>query len=139
MDFVEAVRPHQCTFVPDSAEQATSDHGWRLPADGERLRPVIAAAHALGVRVSLFMDPEPERDGGGARNRRRPRRALHRALRAAHGTARLAEVLATYIAAAEAALRVGLGVNAGHDLNRANLTDFLRPSPACSRCRSATR
>src|SRR5215212_8958113 len=59
MGFIEAVRPHQCTFVPDSAEQATSDHGWRLPADAERLRPVIDAAHALGVRVSLFMAPEP--------------------------------------------------------------------------------
>ena len=53
------MRPQQCTFVPDSAEQSTSDHGWRLPADAERLRPVIAAAHALGVRVSVFMDPDP--------------------------------------------------------------------------------
>jgi len=58
MGFVERVRPHQCTFVPDSVEQSTSDHGWRLPADEDRLRPLIDAAHAVGVRVSLFIDPD---------------------------------------------------------------------------------
>jgi pyridoxine 5-phosphate synthase len=61
---------HQLTFVPDSVEQSTSDHGWNLPADSERLRPLIEEAHALGARVSLFMDPLPEAmahaRGGGA-------------------------------------------------------------------------
>lgn len=51
--------PHQVTFVPDSVEQATSDHGWDLLRDGERLRPLIDELHGLGVRVSLFMDPQP--------------------------------------------------------------------------------
>ena len=59
MEFVRELRPHQCTFVPDSEGQSTSDHGWNLPADAERLRPLIAEAQALGVRVSLFMDPVP--------------------------------------------------------------------------------
>jgi pyridoxine 5-phosphate synthase len=59
MDFVRAVRPHQVTFVPDSVGQFTSDHGWDLGVDGERLRPLIDEARALGVRVSLFMDPCP--------------------------------------------------------------------------------
>ena len=59
MDFVRAVRPQQCTLVPDSEGQFTSDHGWDLAADGERLRPLIDEAHALGVRVSLFMDADP--------------------------------------------------------------------------------
>ena len=44
MDFVREVRPHQCTFVPDAEGQSTSDHGWDLGADGERLRPLIAQA-----------------------------------------------------------------------------------------------
>jgi pyridoxine 5-phosphate synthase len=46
--------------VPDSEGQFTSDHGWRFPQDAERLRPLIAEATPLGVRVSLFMDPDPE-------------------------------------------------------------------------------
>ena len=60
MDFVRQVRPHQVTFVPDSQGQFTSDHGWTFPDDAERLRPLIAECRALGVRVSLFMDPVPE-------------------------------------------------------------------------------
>jgi hypothetical protein len=60
MDHVRQLRPHQATFVPDSEGQFTSDHGWDFPADAERLRPVIAETRALGVRVSLFMDPRPE-------------------------------------------------------------------------------
>ena len=59
MDFVRELRPHQCTFVPDSVEQSTSDHGWQFPQDAERLSPLIDEARALGVRVSLFMDPIP--------------------------------------------------------------------------------
>src|SRR5271165_1497957 len=59
MDHVRAVRPQQCTFVPDAPGAATSDHGWDLARDGERLRPLIAEARALGARVSLFMDAEP--------------------------------------------------------------------------------
>lgn len=59
MDFIRAVRPHQATFVPDSTDQFTSDHGWTFPHDSDRLRPLVQECHALGVRVSLFMDPDP--------------------------------------------------------------------------------
>ncbi len=59
MPFIRSVRPRQATFVPDGEGQFTSDHGWNLAADGARLRPLIAECHALGVRVSLFMDAEP--------------------------------------------------------------------------------
>jgi pyridoxine 5-phosphate synthase len=58
MDIVRALRPHQATFVPDSMEQSTSDHGWDLATQGELLRPLIAECRALGVRVSLFMDAD---------------------------------------------------------------------------------
>ena len=51
---------HQVTFVPDSEGQFTSDHGWTFPQDADRLKPLINQAHALGLRVSLFMDAEPE-------------------------------------------------------------------------------
>lgn len=60
MEIVRQVRPQQATFVPDSEGQFTSDHGWNLAQDGERLRPLIAECRTLGVRVSLFMDPVPE-------------------------------------------------------------------------------
>ena len=60
MDFIRQVRPQQATFVPDSEDQFTSDHGWSFPQDAQRLRPLIAECRSLGVRVSLFMDPLPE-------------------------------------------------------------------------------
>ncbi|MBP8091781.1 MAG: pyridoxine 5'-phosphate synthase, partial [Giesbergeria sp.] len=59
MEFIRQVRPHQATFVPDSEDQFTSDHGWSFPQDAERLAPLIAECRQLGVRVSLFMDPVP--------------------------------------------------------------------------------
>lgn len=125
MDFVRSARPHQCTFVPDSETQSTSDHGWCFPDDAERLRPVIAEARALGVRVSLFMDPDPTQMRA-AREAGADRVELYTESYAkAHGTPAAASVLAGFSTAAAAALREGLGVNAGHDLNRANLTDFL--------------
>jgi pyridoxine 5-phosphate synthase len=130
MDFVRSVRPSQATFVPDAVDQPTSDHGWNFPADLERLAPLVAEARALGVRVSLFMDPLPEamrfaREAGADRIE-----LYTEAYARAHGTPQQAEVLARYVHAAEAAAAVGLGVNAGHDLNRANLGDFLRAIPA---------
>ena len=60
LDYVQQVRPQQCTFVPDESGAFTSDHGWNLPAQIEELRPMIEQAKSLGVRVSLFMDPLPE-------------------------------------------------------------------------------
>jgi pyridoxine 5-phosphate synthase len=129
MDFVRRMRPQQCTFVPDSVGQFTSDHGWDLAADGERLRPLIEEAHALGVRVSLFMDPLPDAMRL-AREVDADRIELYtEPYAAAHGSALQHEVLARFARTAEAALVNGLGVNAGHDLNRANLADFLRTVP----------
>ena len=54
------MKPNQATFVPDGEDQFTSDHGWDLATDGERLKPLIDECHALGVRVSLFMDASPD-------------------------------------------------------------------------------
>lgn len=129
MRFVREVRPHQVTFVPDSEGQFTSDHGWDLDADGERLRAVIAEAHSFGARVSLFMDPLPEAMAR-ARAVGADRVELYtEPYAAAHGTPRQADELARFAAAAKAAQAAGLGVNAGHDLNQANLPDFLRAVP----------
>jgi len=123
------LRPQQCTFVPDSIGQLTSDHGFDLAADGARVAPLIAETQALGVRVSLFMDPVAEsmqaaRDAGADRVELYTESYAH-----AYGTPQQAEVLGRFSRAAAAALAAGLGVNAGHDLNRDNLTDFLRAVP----------
>ena len=129
MGFVREFRPHQVTFVPDSEGQFTSDHGWDVDKDAQRLRPVIAEARALGVRVSLFMDPIPEAMAA-VRALGADRIELYTETYAsAHGTPDQARVLAGFARTAEAALASGLGINAGHDLSLANLTDFIRAVP----------
>jgi pyridoxine 5-phosphate synthase len=129
MDHVRAVRPQQCTFVPDDIGAATSDHGWDLERDGERLRPLIDEARALGCRVSLFMDPEPGRMGL-ARELGADRVELYTEPYArSFPTGEYRAPLQRYQDAARAALQAGLGINAGHDLNRANLAPFLSAVP----------
>ena len=129
MDFIRQVRPQQATFVPDSEGQFTSDHGWNLAVDAERLAPLIAECQALGVRVSLFMDPLPDAMAA-ARAVGADRVELYtEPYAAAWGTPQQAAELERYRAAAQAALDAGLGVNAGHDLNRDNLPLFARTVP----------
>ena len=129
MAFVREMRPHQATFVPDGEDQFTSDHGWNFPQDAAVLAPLIAECHALGVRVSLFMDPLPQAMAQ-ARAVGADRVELYTETYAsAWGTPRQAQVLAQFSQAAQAALDAGLGVNAGHDLNRDNLGDFLAAVP----------
>ncbi len=125
----EAVRPAQVTLVPDGDGQLTSDHGFDFARDGESLRPLIAAFKALGCRVSVFVDVGDP--------------AVARA--AAVGADRVELYTGPYAEAfaagdADAALRLaaetartaqaaGLQVNAGHDLNQANLGRFLAGVP----------
>ena len=130
MDFVRAVRPQQCTFVPDSEGQFTSDHGWDLAVDGIRLKPLIDECHALGVRVSLFMDPLPEAMAAACAVGADRVELYTEPYAAAYGKADQDAQSARFAAAARAAQAAGLGVNAGHDLNRDNLTNFLRAVPA---------
>ncbi len=121
--------PRQVTFVPDGEGQFTSDHGWQFPQDLARLQPLVAEAQALGVRVSLFMDPDA-RQMAGARATGADRVELYTETYAsAWGTDRQAAVLAGFVDAGQAALAAGLQINAGHDLNRDNLADFLQAVP----------
>lgn len=120
---------HQVTFVPDSEGQFTSDHGWNFPADAARLAPLIAQARELGVRVSLFMDADPQAmvaaKAAGA-----DRVELYtEPYAAAWGGAGQDVQLRRFADAAQAALDAGLGVNAGHDLNRDNLAAFVQQVP----------
>jgi pyridoxine 5-phosphate synthase len=130
MDFVRALKPHQATFVPDSETQSTSDHGWTFPDDAERLRPLIAEAKALGVRVSLFMDPIPEMMAAAKAVGADRVELYTEGYAASRGTPDEAAVLARFTPTRRARrMAAGLGVNAGHDLSRDNLTAFLRAVP----------
>jgi pyridoxine 5-phosphate synthase len=126
MGFVRQFKPHQATFVPDGEGQFTSDHGWNPVTDTDKLRSLIAEAKALGVRVSLFMDAEPSHMDW-AKSVGADRVELYtEPFAAAWGTPAQSTQLERFAKAAQAALDAGMGVNAGHDLNRDNLTAFLK-------------
>lgn len=134
MDCVRGLRAqglpvHQVTFVPDSEGQFTSDHGWSFPQDAERLQPLIDDAHALGLRVSLFMDADPAAMAAAKAVGADRIELYTEPYAAAWGTEDQDEQLARFATAAQAALDAGLGVNAGHDLNRDNLAAFVRTVP----------
>ena len=120
---------HQCTFVPDSEDQFTSDHGWSFPEDAERLKPLIAQVHARGVRVSLFMDPIPEAMAAAKAVGADRVEFYTETYARAWAESEKNRALDLFALAARAAAAIDLGVNAGHDLNRDNLTEFLKAVP----------
>ena len=134
MRLIEAVRPAQCTLVPDAPGQLTSDHGWDVTTHEDLLRQVNEQLRGWGVRSSLFLDPDPELIPGvvssGADRIELYTEQYARAYVAADDSAAKKEalqtVLARYQATARAAKQAGLGVNAGHDLNLDNLSAFLQ-------------
>jgi pyridoxine 5-phosphate synthase len=130
----EQVRPAQATLVPDSDAQLTSDHGFDFARDGAALRPLIERLKRLGCRVSVFVDGDRD-DGSGhdpahAAALGADRVELYTGPYAAAETGHARDaVLARFAATARRAQAAGLGVNAGHDLDQANLGAFLRAVP----------
>ncbi len=124
MDIIREVRPHQCTLVPDDLTQNTSDHGWNVAQDAEKLRPIIDELNELGCRVSLFVDPDIEQI------KRVPELKCDRIelytepYATAYREGRGQESFEVYKQAAECAQSLGIGVNGGHDLNLDNLPKF---------------
>ncbi|HEU4619586.1 MAG TPA: pyridoxine 5'-phosphate synthase, partial [Gammaproteobacteria bacterium] len=119
-ELVLDVRPAQVTLVPDSPEQRTSDHGWNFEADSDLLLPVVARFAEAGIRVSLFVDPEIECVRGAAEVKAQRIELYTEPYAAAHARGDYAELLDQYASCAEEAVRLGLGDNAGHDLNLEN-------------------
>ncbi|MGH8213149.1 MAG: pyridoxine 5'-phosphate synthase [Rhodanobacteraceae bacterium] len=129
VELVRRARPTQATLVPDADGQITSDHGFDLPRDSQKLAPLVKELNALGCRVSLFMNAGAE----------------HLELAAEIGAARLEIYTGPYAKAfaagdheselracadtARRALDAGLAVNAGHDFNQHNLAAFKRAIP----------
>ncbi len=125
VEIVEATRPDQCTLVPDAPDQLTSDHGWNLETDRERVEPLIRRMQSAGIRVSLFMDPVPAQIDI-VRSIGADRIELYTQPYArAWGGEESDGIWSRFERAAAHARDIGLGVNAGHDLNLQNLARFL--------------
>jgi len=129
LDLVESVRPDQVTFVPDDIGQVTSDHGWAITGQETILEAAAARMRQAGIRVSLFIDPDPavppRARAIGADRVELFTGPYGASLNGPSAPARLAELSAT----ARAATAVGLAVNAGHDLTLANLPPFQQALP----------
>ncbi|MCB1689545.1 MAG: pyridoxine 5'-phosphate synthase [Halioglobus sp.] len=125
MALVREIRPTQCTLVPDGDGQLTSDHGFDLKRDGEQVATLVQELKALGIRTSLFMDPDPEQIRLAAQTGT-DRIELYtesyaRSFKSGEG---VDEVFGQFVKAAEVAAEEGLGINAGHDLDLQNLPRF---------------
>lgn len=121
MALVRSIKPDQCTLVPDASNQLTSDHGWDLQKDGERLKPLISELKNLGCRVSLFMDADSSDIEIAAKLGADRIELYTESFADAFGTIQQEQVFQSFKTAAERAQTAGLGINAGHDLNLQNL------------------
>jgi pyridoxine 5-phosphate synthase len=126
LDLVDRCKPDQCTLVPDAPDQLTSDHGWDFRRHGGFLRDVLARIGAAGTRTAAFLDPDLEQVELAAASGADRIELYTETYAASYGTPGAAEVFDTYARAAALAQRLGLGVNAGHDLDLANLPRFLQ-------------
>lgn len=129
MALIERVRPAQCTLVPDAPDQLTSDHGWDIDRHAPLLREVLGQLRRLGVRSSVFLDPDAEQVKRAAAlgSAHGPDRLelYTEAYASAFGTQQEDAMFLAYHAAALQATALGLGLNAGHDLDLRNLGRFL--------------
>lgn len=130
MDIVREVKPTQATLVPDTPDANTSDHGWNLQADGKRLGPIIEELKGLGIRVSLFMDADVS-SVQLAKDTGTDRIELYTEpyATAFQTNQDLEATIQRYAETAQAAVDLGLGINAGHDLNLKNLKMFCDQVP----------
>lgn len=130
-EFVKLVlenRPHQVTLVPDQSDQLTSDHGWDTLEHRDYLIETIRLFKAAGIRTSIFVDPvEAMVEGAAAVGT--DRIELYTESYAANYSDNRDQAIAPYIRAAELANKLGLGINAGHDLSRENLAFFAQKIP----------
>ncbi len=125
LTLVEQLKPAQCTLVPDSPNQLTSDHGWNLKSDIPLVKQSCLRLNEAGIRPVIFIDPELEQiervpETGASRVE-----LYTESYAASHGTPNNKKVFQSYFDAASEAQKLGIGVNAGHDLDLKNLSKFL--------------
>lgn len=128
MDLVTEVRPTQATLVPDAVDQLTSNHGWDTRANLDKLTLIIRRLQTAGIRVSVFVDPDPEMVEY-AKQAGADRVELYTGPYAELYDSDPEAAIAMYRPAAEKAHELGLGMNAGHDLNLRNLRAFVQAFP----------
>ncbi len=122
---IETNTPDQCTLVPDAPDQLTSDHGWDLTAHFDWVQELAADLKNMGVRSSLFIDPDATQIRLAAQTGVDRIELYTEAYASAYTQQADAKVLKQYRESAALAQSLGLGVNAGHDLDLNNLSDFL--------------
>lgn len=123
VDLVMQTVPTQVTLVPDAEDAITSSAGWNTRENFDFLRGITELFHGKGIRVSVFVDPDPDMIRCAA-ELGADRVELYTEAYARKYAAGAAEAIAPYLDAAEAARDAGLGLNAGHDLNLENLQYF---------------
>ena len=129
VELARLARPAQVTLVPDGDAQLTSDHGFDLARDGERLVPLVRELKSLGCRVSLFVDPDVLHVEHAAAIGADRIEIYTEAYARAFAGGDFASALADCVRTAERAHAAGLGVNAGHDLDQNNLGTLVRAIP----------
>ncbi len=129
VDLVLANKPDQVTLVPDAEGQITSDHGWDTIKNKKYLLEIISVFKKAGIRVSIFVDPEVQMVEG-AKDTGTDRIELYtEGYAKQYSTGNKKQAIETYVAAAKKANELGLGINAGHDLDLQNLKYFAENIP----------
>jgi pyridoxine 5-phosphate synthase len=125
VDLVLEVKPHQVTLVPDELNQLTSDHGWDTHKHRDYLREIISVFQKAGIRVSIFVDADISMVEGAAETGTDRIELYTEGYAREYAAGRHQQAAAPYVAAANRATELGIGLNAGHDLDLHNLK-FLK-------------
>lgn len=125
MQLVISVKPTQCTLVPDSPDQLTSDHGWDLKQQGDFVREICQRLNKEGIRSAIFMDPDLDQIALVPATEAKRIELYTEEYASTYTSSEHEAVFNLYKESAEKAQRLGIGVNAGHDLDLINLAKFL--------------
>ncbi|HMD00678.1 MAG TPA: pyridoxine 5'-phosphate synthase [Ferruginibacter sp.] len=129
VDLVLANKPTQVTLVPDNQNQLTSNHGWDTIEHQQYLKEMIATFKNAGIRVSIFVDPAVEMIEGAKATGTDRIELYTEAFAKEYAMGKGQDAIATYVSAAKKANELGLGINAGHDLDLNNLKFFAQHIP----------
>ncbi len=129
VDLVLETKPQQVTLVPDTLGQITSDHGWDTVKHRDYLQKMITVFRNAGIRVSIFVDPVMEMVTGAAQTGTDRIELYTEAFAKEFAKGNKEKAIAPYVSAAEKAKELGLGLNAGHDLDLQNLKYFKQNIP----------
>ncbi len=125
LKLVHEIKPTQCTLVPDSPDQLTSDHGWNLVEKADFLSGICSDLNKHGIRSALFLDPDIDQVNLVPKTQAKRIELYTEAYANSYHTSEKIKVFESYQLASKVADSLGIGVNAGHDLDLQNLQNFL--------------